>query len=210
MPLILGQLAGPALMAGLLALFGRGGGGDDQVGGELDPELQARLMDLFDAQIADQALVNPTLGNILGVTPEGAVPLRQSANRLAFALLPNFVRPSNSAFPGTDTPFFGTLASERRAGVGGGGGVTSPNAPTFAEGDKAAVQDFSQFASQFPDLPLEPAKGPEGQPAATAGLPGGELVKPGGLQVLLDDILGRPPTQEELIEFLNQAPPRQG
>lgn len=98
-PISLALFGGQLALPYLARLFG--GGGDDEVSADIPPELRGLLAQAMLAQSRQQSLVDPAAGNIFGMQSPDAVPLRPAVNQLAFALLPNFVRPENSLFPGT-------------------------------------------------------------------------------------------------------------
>lgn len=121
-----------------LPFLSRLGGGGDKVSPQIPGELQNLLAQAMLTQGRQQALVDPAAASLFGFNnvPD-AVPLRPAVNQLAFALLPNFVRPSNSLFPGTappfefltggidyDPPFFNT--GVRDPGGSGPGGELTP------------------------------------------------------------------------------------
>lgn len=130
----------------ILSLLNRGGGEDEpsgQIGTEIPEGLQNMLAMSMLQQGRQSALTDPGGYEFYGLDapPSGSVPLRTSANQLAYALLPNYVRPSDGLFPGVapptgfdalpeDSPFFGefghgSVGQHDPGGSGPGGRLTS-------------------------------------------------------------------------------------
>jgi hypothetical protein len=153
-------------------ILGRGGGGNE-VSPELPPEIKELLENQLRTSNRAEALVDPANASALGFpqgVPEG-VPLRAAANQLAFSLLPNFVRPGNSLFPGTAPDFqrfeqtpggdnFRTFEFNQGEVVrgssqflpGSSGAITAPRDERLKDGPNSGV---NFLRDEFPDITLE-------------------------------------------------------
>lgn len=193
MDFVTGLIAAFPFLAGL---FGAGGGSDGEVG-QLDPVLRQQLLEGLLSQRRQNVLVDPAAASFYGFDrpPADAVPLRAAANQLAFALLPNFVRPSNSLFPGTAPPFLQMLPP-----VGGDGTGNTPGVaflPTPGGPNPAPIPGAEDA---FPEV--EGGENITGPPGDPSGIKIGEGV---GVDFLLKTLPGI--TDEQIIAILNGENP---
>lgn len=134
----LGIQATPLIM-GLLGI-----GGSDETSPQLSPEIKQQLLMALLGQGRMNALVDPAASSLYGFSqaPPDAVPLRSAANQLAFALLPNFVRPGNSLFPGTAPNTVPFNAAPSAPFLQGQEGSTDPGGS--GEGGTLTAEDISR------------------------------------------------------------------
>ena len=146
-PLSIGLALSP-----LLGLLGGGGGGEAP---EMDPRLRAMLEQQHQMSLRNQFLVDPKAASLLGTGGQdlsGAVPLREAVNQLAFALLPNFVRPADSLFPGIG-PGFGPNPNAATPANRPGGAGNQPFFDNLQAGAQGQDDLLAFIRSQFPNAP---------------------------------------------------------